>query len=251
MSPSAEVLWQRRSDPEFRRFLLGRRLLYLRKDLAPLAATIVSRLSDSGLRRIAGVGNRKSGFPLVLGPGVPELFVRRGRRGGLARYLLTDLYFGPRPRPVHELAVAAQARRRGVPLAEPMGAMVEWVAPVVYRGFFITRAMPGMTLWDFIRTDDDPRVRIHVLELARRTIDTMHQRGVFHADLNLHNLFVITGGNSFAVIVLDLDKAKLFDGPLSPALCRRNSARLLRSARKLDPHGQYLDSRALSILDVG
>jgi 3-deoxy-D-manno-octulosonic acid kinase len=182
---------------------------------------------------------------------MPELFVRRGRRGGLAHHLLSDLYFGPRPRPVQELAVAAQARRRGIPVAEPMGAMVEWVAPMVYRSFFITRAMPGMTLWEFIGTDDDPRVRIHVLEQARRTIDTMHQRGLFHADLNLHNLFVATGGNSFTVIVLDLDKAKLFDGPLSPALCRRNGARLLRSARKLDPHGRYLDSRAISILDVG
>jgi Lipopolysaccharide kinase (Kdo/WaaP) family len=247
MRPVVRSPWRPRPDPEFTRFALGRRLLYLHKELTPLAATVVSRLADLGSE---GRGNRKSGFRLKLDAGAPELFVRQGRRGGLLRFFLTDLYFGAHPRPIRELEVATEARRRGIPLAEPMGAMVEWVAPVVYRGFFLTRAVAGMTLWEFIRTDDDPRVRTHVLEEAHHVIDMMHRRGIFHADLNLHNLFVTRSGESFAVIVLDFDKAKLFDRPLTAAMCRRNGERLLRSARKLDPHGRYLDSHALSILNV-
>jgi len=105
--------------------------------------------------------------------------------------------------------VAAEAAQRGVPLAEPMGAAVRWVAPGLYRGFFITRAAAGMTLWKFLRTDDDASVRTHVLERAREAIETMLQRGMYHPDLNLDNLFVTPHGESFAVIILDLDKARL------------------------------------------
>jgi hypothetical protein len=165
------------------------------------------------------------------------------------RRVLDDLYFGFRPRPLSELIVTAEAARRGVPLAEPMGAAVRWVAPGLYRGFFITRAAAGMTLWEFLRTDDDPSVRAHVLERAREAIETMLREGLHHPDLNLHNLFVTPHGESFAVIILDLDKARLRGRPVSGAARRRIAARLLRSARKLDPRGRFLDSAALSILN--
>jgi hypothetical protein len=42
----------------------------------------------------------------------------------------------------------------------------------------------------------------------------------------------------------------MFDHALPAALRRRTVQRLLRSARKLDPRGEYLDSRALAILNV-
>ena len=140
---------------------------------------------------------------------------------------------------------------KGLPVAIcTMGAMVQWIAPAVYRGFFLSRAIPGMTLWEFLCTDDDPVVIKHVLTIARAAIVTMHDKGLFHADLNLHNLMVTQSGESFKVIILDLDKARLFDSAVKPALRAKNAARLLRSARKLDPQGTHLDASALSILDV-
>jgi serine/threonine-protein kinase RIO1 len=129
-----------------------------------------------------------------------------------------------------------------------MGAMIEWIGPALYRGFFLTRAVRGMTLWEFLKTDDDPLVRSHVLGQARAAIDTMQNKGLFHADLNLHNLLVTQTRESFTVIIIDLDKARLFDAPLSAAMRRANAARLMRSARKLDPSGQFLDAAALAIL---
>ena len=107
-----------------------------------------------------------------------------------------------------------------------------------------------MTLWEFLKTDDDPTVRNHVLAQARAAIDTMHDKGLFHADLNLHNLLVTRAHDSFTVIIIDLDKSRLFDAPVSSAMRRANASRLLRSARKLDPSGQYLDAAALSILNL-
>jgi hypothetical protein len=135
-------------------------------------------------------------------------------------------------------------------VAEPMGAMVEWIGPMIYRGFFLTRAMAGMTLWEFIRTDDDPSVRGYVLDQARDVIETMHQRGLYHADLNLHNLFVTSVAESFSVILLDLDKARLYSPPLPKNLRGANFKRLARSARKLDPVGRYLDSASSKRLGI-
>ncbi|HUY26036.1 MAG TPA: lipopolysaccharide kinase InaA family protein [Candidatus Binataceae bacterium] len=249
MRARAEIDW--RPDPNFVRIALERRVLILRREILPHAGAIAMRLGElETSRHAAGAGNRASGYRVTL-EGAPELFARRARRGGLMRLLLAETFFGIRPRPLAELAVAAEAHRRGISVAEPMGASVEPVGPALYRGFFLTRAIAGRTLWEFVRADDDPIVREHVLLKTRAVVATMHNLGVFHADLNLHNLFVTQAGESFAVVILDLDKARIFDAPLSAALRRRNAWRLMRSARKLDPAGRYFDAAALKILDVG
>jgi len=236
-----------RADPNFSTFKVGRRELVLRRDLLPHAAQIVQKLAALTSAPEGGMGSRRSGFLIEL-DGI-ELFVRRCRRGGMIAWLLSDVYVGLAPRPFNELRVAAEALKRGVPTAEPIGAMAEWIGPALYRGFFLTRAVRGMTLWEFVQTDDDPIVRRHVLEQAHAAIAAMHEKGLFHADLNLHNLLVTRAAESFTVVIIDLDKARLLDGPLPAPVRRANLARLMRSARKLDPSGKFLDAAALSILN--
>ena len=232
---------------QFSAFGPKRRRLYIRRDLSAKVPAILTQLDQMERTAGAGAGNRRSGFALEI-PGGPSLFARRARRGGFMRFILSDLYAGLHPRPLRELAVAAEARRRGIAVAEPIGAMIQWVAPAVYRGVFLTRLMSGMTLWEFLCADDDEVVRAHVLAQTRREIDTMHQAGLFHADLNLHNLFITNSGEDFAAVILDLDKAKLVATPIPAAMRQRNFERLARSARKLDPHGRILGARALATL---
>ena len=55
--------------------------------------------------------------------------------------------------------------------------------------------------------------------------------GVFHADLNLHNILVHAAG----MVLLDFDRARLYARPLGVRARRRNLARLRRSLAKLDP----------------
>jgi 3-deoxy-D-manno-octulosonic acid kinase len=243
--PPAQMKW--RSDPNFSKIRVGSRELVIHRDAAPQAAQIMQKLG--ALRSVAGTGegNRQSARRLSLDGGL-ELFARQSRRGGIIASFLSDIYVGMAPRPLNELAITVEARRREIPVAEPMGAMVEWIGPALYRGFFLTRAVRGMTLWEFVRTDDDQTVRIHVLGQARAAIDMMHDRGLFHADLNLNNLLVTQAHESFTVIIIDLDKSRLFDAPVSSAMRRANLARLIRSARKLDPSGQYIDAAALAAL---
>jgi len=243
--PPAQMGWQ--SDPNFSTFKLGRRELVIHREIASRAAEILQKLGALASASEAGAGNRKSAFRVQLEDGL-ELYARRGRRGGLIASILSDVYVGIAPRPFNELAVTVEAMKRGIPVAEPIGAMIEWIGPALYRGFFLTRAVRGMTLWQFIETDDDPTVRNHVLAQARAAIDAMQAKGLFHVDLNLHNLLVTQARDSFTVIIIDLDKARLFDAPLSAAMRRANAARLHRSARKLDPSGQFLDAAALAIL---
>lgn len=246
MRPQSQMKW--RADPNFSTFKIGSRELVLRRDIESHAAQIMQRLGELRTTPEPGAGNRQSGFRITLDDGL-ALFARRCRRGGMVASLLGDVYVGITPRPFDELGVTLEAMRRGIPVAEPMGAMVEWLGPALYRGFFLTRAVRGMTLWEFVQTDDDPTVRRHVLEQARAAIATMHDKGLFHADLNLHNLIVTRTGESFVVMIIDLDKARLFEQPLSPAMRHNNLARLLRSAHKLDPSGQFLDAATLSILN--
>lgn len=222
-------------------------MLYIRRDLAARATAIFSALAQLNRTTSSGAGNRRSGFPLKLDGG-PDLFARRGRRGGFVRLINSDIYFGAGARPLRELAIAHEARLRGVPIAEPLGVLIETVAPGFYRSVFLTRALNGMTLWEFLRADDDAVVRAHVVELARRAIDTMHDAGVRHADLNLHNLFVSNAGERMTAVILDLDKAQLFNGPVPSAHRHANFSRLKRSANKLDPDRRYLEPNSLAIL---
>jgi 3-deoxy-D-manno-octulosonic acid kinase len=245
MKRAAEPEWQ--FGPDFRTFSTGRRVLVLRRDIARFAELIASRLNQLARTSSAGAGNRAGAFRLSVGD-APEMFARRAKRGGLIRFLLTDLYFGFDPRPLRELAITVEARRRGIAVVEPMGAMVERTGFGAYRGFFLTRAVAGLTLWDFLQIDDDPIVRGLVLHRVREVIDAMHERGLFHADLNLHNVMVENASESFAVKLLDLDKARLGTGALNTARRRANYARLIRSARKLDPRGKHIDAAALKIL---
>ena len=251
MRPDAAFRWRRGSfsdpGPDFPRFGLGRRLLYIRRDLAAHAPAIFATLATLRAPDAPGKGNRASGF-VIRPQGAPELFVRYGRRGGLIRYLLEDVYFGPIARPVRELTVTAEARMRGVAVAEPLGAIVETIARGLYRGAFLTRPLTGFTLWAFVCADDDPRVRAHVVAQARRAVDLMHRMGLYHADLNLHNLFVSTASDNLEVVMLDLDKARLFPGPLAPGRRRANLARLARSIRKLDPSGARIDAPLRALL---
>jgi Lipopolysaccharide kinase (Kdo/WaaP) family len=250
--PAPQIQW--RADPNFTRIRIGRRDLILHRDLLAHAAELLQRLTalDSGSE--PGAGNRQSAFRIAIA-GAPEMYARHSRRGGLLGSIMQSInlgaiYLGTNPRPLRELAMTVEAINRGVPVAEPMGAVVEWIFPAIYRSVFLTRAVRGMTLWEFILTDDDPTVRSHVLEQARAAIETMHAKGLSHADLNLHNLLVTRAGESFTVIILDLDKSRLYDSPLSPAMRRANLARLARSARKLDPAGKHLDTAAFAILNL-
>ncbi|HKD67150.1 MAG TPA: lipopolysaccharide kinase InaA family protein [Candidatus Binataceae bacterium] len=226
----------------------GRRQIYLAIEIASHAELISQHLTSAhGRGKELPAGNRRSAVGLTIA-GLPPMFVRRYRRGGLMRFLVSELYAGTMPRPLHELMVTAAAHRRGLPVVEPLGAIVEAAAPCFYRGWFLTRALEGVTLWNLLLTGDR-HIRRKALEEARAGIDRLHEGGLYHADLNFHNLFVCTG-EALSVIALDLDKARLYPDALPARMRVANFRRLERSARRLDAAGAVLTREERQILDL-
>ena len=232
--------------PDFIKSQVGRTRAYLHREIAPFAPELLVEIDRTLRSGKKGAGNRESGYPINL-EGAPKLFVRRSRRGGMMRFL-GDLYLGFVPRMVHELTVISEARKRGIPVPEPMGAIVENVTAGIYRGAVVTKAIPGMTMWEFVKVETDPRSLSHVVRMARYSIDTMHEHGLLHDDLNLHNLYVSMAGDGFSVVILDLDKAKLSSREVPRSQRKRNFKRLAESIRKLDPGKRYLDDGSVKIM---
>lgn len=232
--------------PEFIKSEVGGKLAYLHRDIAPIAPALVAEIDRTLRSGKKGAGNRESGYPISIN-GAPQLFVRRSMRGGMMRFL-GDLYIGFVPRMISELNVISEARHRGVPVPDPMGAIVERVGPALYRGAVITKAIPGMTMLEFVKVETDPRSLSHVVRMTRYAIDTMHEHGLIHDDLNLNNLYVSMAGDGFTVVLLDFDKARLLSHAVSPSQRKRNLKRLAQSIRKLDPEGRYLNDASLKIM---
>lgn len=186
---------------------------------------------------------------LQLGDGESAV-VRKYRHGGVFRHLTGDLFFTWPPRPFTELAMTAEASRRGVPTLEVLGAFVERVAGPIYRGWLATRRLKGgRDLWDALRSGAYPGDEgTALLRAVARSIMRMHQQGIYHRDLNLKNIMIRDEQGQITVYIIDFDKARFFPGEVPAHRARRNLDRLLRSARKLDPGLRHLSHEAWNLL---
>jgi 3-deoxy-D-manno-octulosonic acid kinase len=210
----------------------------VRRDLAETLAPWLlapELVLPAGAERL-GTG-RGAAYRIVL-PGGLRAVVRLYRRGGLVARLVRETYLGLRPRPLRELAVTAEARRRGVAAAEVLAARV--AGRLVYRGALVTAEVPAAaTLYEAFRAAPDAAARRALASAAGRAVAVLHHAGVFHADLNLTNILVRPGPSGPDVALLDFDRARLRGRPLASRARRRNLRRLRRSLAKLDPAGAF------------
>ena len=177
-----------------------------------------------------------------------KALVRRYRHGGFLRHLTGDYFVTWPPRPFKELAVIEEAAHRGVPTLEVIGACVERIWGPFYRGWLVTRELrEAHDLWSALRNElYGSNSMDSLLRAVAQSVRRMHRRGIYHGDLNLKNILVRLEENGLRSYVIDFDKATLFSSDTPPRKVQRNLNRLLRSARKLDPTGQFLTSEAWS-----
>ena len=167
--------------------------------------------------------------------------VRRYQRGGFVRHFIHDQYWDHPPRPFAELRTTVIARERGVPTVEVLGAKVEWLSFGFYRGILITREAEGFLNWrEWLHTKPPIEERRVVTDKVLQTINTMHENGISHADLNLTNILVRNDSAQHQVLIIDFDRARIFSTSLPSSYRNRNLARLRRSIAKLDPEGRLL-----------
>jgi 3-deoxy-D-manno-octulosonic acid kinase len=198
----------------------------------------------------------EDGMPLGGGRGATSRFdteqggvvIRRFRRGGAMRWL-GDLYFGVRPRPLREFAVLLRARRRGLPVPDPLAAVVERTALVAYRGrLFMREIVGGAPILRWL--DDAADGGAAILPRLAHALRELHDAGLDHPDLNLENVLVVSRPYGPRIVFVDLDRARLGTSSLGAAARRRALRRLRRSAAKLDPAGRLLPASALDRIEA-
>lgn len=213
------------------RFLLRRGLA---DELEPLLGRFLDGETPAGARLLAGGRGATISVPLRDGG---NAVLRRSLRGGLPARLVRDVYVGA-PRPFAELEVTEQLRSMGLPVPEPLGAIVRSVGPALYRGAIATREIPqSINLWAHLQSAS-PNERRSACAAAVALVRRIVAAGVIHPDLNLKNLLVVPSAGP-DLWLIDCDGVRV--GATQPAHKQRALARLRRSAARLDPQQKVID----------
>jgi len=227
----------------------GRRLALVHEAATPcLKVLLLTVPHGCALGGVPLGGGRGGTYRITLDRG--EVVVMRFyRRGGLLAHLVRDTYWDWPARPFVELATTAEARRRGVPVPEVLGARIDRLWNGSYRGALVTRHLEATeTLWERLkRTPDAERRRVLSRE-AGHAVRALWEAGVYHPDLNLNNCIVREEDGGLQVFVVDFDRARVRQTALGEAPRQRVLRRLERSARKLDPEGKVVGAEELCAL---
>lgn len=167
--------------------------------------------------------------------------IRRYLRGGWAASLLHDRYLRRgTPRTEAEARASDIARERGVPTPRVQAGLTYSAGPLWYRADLVTSFVPrSVDLAELLFHDGlpggnrtpTPGQKVESLALAGSLARQLAEAGVYHPDLNAKNVLVVESDEGLEAQVLDLDRARVVDGPapLAPM-----AARLTRSLRKFE-----------------
>lgn len=151
--------------------------------------------------------------------------LRHYRRGGLVARLVRDRYVWrgeDASRAFAEFDLMRTLWRAGLSVPRPLAAAV-WVHGLTYRAAILTERIESAIPLSATRD-------VAAWREAGVVVAGMHRMGVWHADLNVHNILVDAAAR---VWLIDFDRGRI--GRLSARQREANLARLLRSVRKVAP----------------
>ncbi|MFO7603004.1 MAG: 3-deoxy-D-manno-octulosonic acid kinase [Gammaproteobacteria bacterium] len=158
--------------------------------------------------------------------GAQACVLRHYQRGGLVARLFTDQYLWTgleQTRPWREWRLLTRMYEQGLPVPKPVAAHVQRQG-FYYRGdILLERIVDALPL---SRCLQDGALPPHQWQAIGRCIRWFHRQGIYHADLNAHNILL----RDAEVFLIDFDK-----GEQRPAgrWCQGNLRRLQRSLTKL------------------
>jgi 3-deoxy-D-manno-octulosonic acid kinase len=157
-----------------------------------------------------------------------QLVLRHYHRGGWIAPLAVDAYLWrgeALTRSFVEWHMLYLMRRAGLPVPLPIAASYRRSGRYGYRADLLTEQIPGTeSLATLLRAGSMPLSRWIALG---RCLRRFHEDGVFHADLNAHNVLL---GEGAEVWLVDFDRGRL----RKPGLwCDVNLVRLRRSVEKI------------------
>ena len=203
------------------------RVIAPRLELDEMIGLLTGPQRERGPDSDAVGGGRGGAHRLVL-PGGKTVFLRKYLRGGFARHIVRDLYLLRPERPLLELLVTEAARAAGCPVPHVLAVCIE-EAPIGYRGWLVTEEIEGARPLIDVLAEREQARGARLLAKTADAIRGLHAAGVYHVDLNGHNVLV---GPSDRISFVDFDRAYL--GPPSrPGRTEAALARLRRSLAKL------------------
>ena len=167
------------------------------------------------------------------------LVLRHYYRGGLIRHISQSHYIFSgmgRTRALREFDLLLQLYDLSLPAPRPYACCVKRRG-MVYQASLITYRLAGTTLAQRLVADgclaenDDSNARLW--QQIGHVIARFHSAGVYHADLNAHNIMI---DNDDQIYLLDFDRGSMKALPRNPVRhgwCLQNMRRLQRSLRKL------------------
>jgi 3-deoxy-D-manno-octulosonic acid kinase len=172
--------------------------------------------------------------------------LRHYRRGGFFAGLLGDRYFWTGEegtRPFREWRLLHELRAEGLPVPAAVAARYERVG-LLYRGDLITeRIEDSRPLSGWLA---DAPLSAATWSAVGECIRRFHERGVWHADLNAHNILIDSPGQVF---LIDFDRGRRRD---PGDWAQGNLDRLRRSLDKINaalPAGRFNDDDWRSLLE--
>ncbi len=168
---------------------------------------------------------------------VGSVVLRQYLRGGWVakfnrkRYFFTSV---ERSRPIREFLLVAGMYERGLPVPRPVAALCEFRG-FVSTGTILTARIPSArTLAELLQADNCHDVLTpQLFSQIGKCIHRFHAAGVWHADLNAHNILL---DSKFRVFLIDFDRARFTPGRAIKG--ESNLKRLKRSLSKLWPAGK-------------
>jgi hypothetical protein len=139
-----------------------------------------------------------------------NLVFRKNRRGGLIGKLVKSKYLTSpfslkSSRPFKEFDCLSKLRESGVPVTEPIMAIVKKVGFTFYEGGLFTREIAdAVPLLNIVETEDISKIRDHAFNSGAWAFRAL-QLGYLHTDLHLGNVLISLGG----IKLIDFDKAGL------------------------------------------
>ncbi len=157
-----------------------------------------------------------------------RLVLRHYRRGGWIAHLSADRYLwqgAALTRSFVEWHLLYLMRRAGLPVPAPIAACYRRTGPCAYRAYLLTDQIPrARSLASRLTAGALPLTSWIALG---RCLRRFHDDGVYHADLNAHNVLLDDAEQAWLV---DFDRGRL----RRPGLwCDHNLVRLRRSIEKL------------------
>lgn len=158
-----------------------------------------------------------------------NLVLRHYRRGGMMTPLLGDRYFFTgldNTRAWREFKLLAKLWRQGLPVPQPVAARVVR-RRLFYHADIVTRQIENSrTLADCLT---DAALGAESWMAVGQSVGRLHAAGVFHADLNAHNILLT---DDEQVHVIDFDRGRFMDTQ-NDGWKRHNLERLRRSLNKI------------------